>query len=118
MLRQPQEIEVWYVIPAIRRELAEAMVAEGMLQKDIAAILGITSSAVSQYLHNKRAKMVNLDPHIKEEIKKVAKRARAGENIEIVKEINRFCEMCRATCLCQIHRKVDTVPEKCTGCFK
>lgn len=118
MLRQPQEIEVWYVIPAIRRELAKAMLDEGMLQKDIAEVLGITSPAVSQYIHNKRAKSIELDEKIKIEIGKIAKKARAGEEVEMIKEINRLCGMCRNTCLCRIHRSVESVPEKCGGCFQ
>ena len=51
-------------------------------------------------------------------IVKVAKKVRAGEKVEIIKEINRFCDMCRGPCLCQIHRKVEKVPAKCGGCFQ
>ena len=46
----PQEIEVWYIIPAVRRELAKSMVKIGLKQKQIAVTLGITEAAVSQYL--------------------------------------------------------------------
>jgi len=118
MMRQPQEIEVWYVIPSARRELARAMMDEGMLQMDVAEVLGITSAAVSQYKHNKRAKMVDFDDNVKSYIHGVAKKVRKGEKVNIVSVINRICEMCRGPCLCKIHRKVEKVPQKCGGCFQ
>ena len=45
----PQEVEVWYVIPSIRRELALAMIEKGRTQKSIAKMLGVTEPAVTQY---------------------------------------------------------------------
>ena len=41
----PQEIEVWYLIPAIRREVANVLIAEHKLkQKMIAVILMILAT--------------------------------------------------------------------------
>src|SRR3989344_2157312 len=52
----PQEIEVWYLIPAIRRELAKIFIEKYSLsQKKAAQILGISEAAVSQYVKSKRA---------------------------------------------------------------
>jgi predicted transcriptional regulator len=45
----PQEVEVWYVIPSIRRELALTMIEKGRTQKSIAKMLGVTEPAVTQY---------------------------------------------------------------------
>ena len=57
MYSLPQEIEVWYIIPAIRRELAYIIVKKRKLKQSKAAeLLGTTEAAVSQYLHKKRAK--------------------------------------------------------------
>ena len=67
--QMPQEIEVWYVIPAIRRELAKAMINTGLTQKEIAKIMGITEAAVSQYIHSKRAKEIAFSKKVLEEIK-------------------------------------------------
>ena len=51
MVHMPQEIEVWYVIPAIRKQLAKALVGEHKLpQKQVADIMGVSSAAISQYL--------------------------------------------------------------------
>jgi len=66
----PQEVEVWYVLPAIRRELAKVMKtkvvqradAEGKMkdhkitQKEIARMLGVTEPAITQYLLKKKDK--------------------------------------------------------------
>ena len=46
----PQEIETFYVIPSLRRQLALCLKEKGMKQKDIAQLLGIDTAAVSQYL--------------------------------------------------------------------
>lgn len=48
---------MWYIIPAIRRELAYILVKKHKLKQSKAAeLLGTTEAAVSQYLHKKRAK--------------------------------------------------------------
>ena len=51
----PQEIELWYVIPAIRKQLVIELKRKGLKQKAIAPILGITEAAISQYNRDKRA---------------------------------------------------------------
>ena len=47
-LIQPQEVEVLYILPAIRRELAKEMKKQGLEQKKIAGLLFVTEAAVSQ----------------------------------------------------------------------
>ena len=44
----------WKILPAISRELALRLGKEGMPQNRIAALLGTTSAAVSQYKSGKR----------------------------------------------------------------
>ena len=51
----PQEIELWYVIPSLRKALVTVLKKKGMKQKDIAPLLGISEPAVSQYMKDKRA---------------------------------------------------------------
>lgn len=70
----PQEIEVWYIIPAIRKELAKLLTKDHELSYEKTGnILGISKAAVSQYLSNKRANKVKLNSITKKEIKKSAK---------------------------------------------
>ena len=53
-LKLRQEIEVWYVIPAIRKEIAKGLVKKGLKQRAVARKLEITDAAVSQYFNSKR----------------------------------------------------------------
>ena len=70
----PQEIEVWYIIPAIRKELARLLTQKYELSYEKAGIiLGISKAAISQYLSNKRANKIKLSSEVKKEISKSAK---------------------------------------------
>ena len=54
----PCEIITWYMLPAIRRELAVKLVeGYGCPQKQAAEYLGVTDAAISQYLTKKRGKI-------------------------------------------------------------
>lgn len=57
----PQEIELFYLMPAIRREMVIVMRKKGLEQRKIALLLGITEAAVSQYLSKKRANEIKFD---------------------------------------------------------
>ena len=63
----PQEIEAWFVLPAIRKELAMAMKQENLEQKKIAKLLGVTEAAVSHYIKNKRGCDLKIDSKLKKE---------------------------------------------------
>ena len=70
----PQEIEVWYIIPAIRKELARVLTGKYELSFEKAGeILGVSKAAVSQYLSNKRANKIKLNVDMKREVAKSAK---------------------------------------------
>jgi uncharacterized protein len=86
----PQEIEVWYIIPAIRRELARLLTVEHGLSYDKAGdVLRISKAAISQYNKNKRASKVNLHSRVLKEVEKSA--SRLAKNKELtVKEILRI----------------------------
>ncbi len=117
--QMPQEIEVWYIIPAIRRELTKSMIELGLTQKRVAERMELTEAAVSQYLSSKRAKEVSFSNAVLNEIKKSAKRI--VENKE-----NLVSEMVRLTALtsvkhvmCDLHKKQDAnLPNGCNICFE
>ena len=68
-MRHPQEIEVWYIMPAIRKELCRVLLTKHKLtQKEIAKRLNITGAAVSQYKKDKRGQHVNLPEGVLSEI--------------------------------------------------
>ncbi|MHA2024279.1 MAG: transcriptional regulator [Candidatus Thorarchaeota archaeon] len=121
----PQEVEVWYVLPAIRRELAKVMKTKvvqradedgdmkdhKVTQKEIARMLGVTEPAITQYLLRKkgqrsRGDQVVLPKKILDEIDKSSdtmieeyEKARMIDNLDIfqvmTKEINRIIRTMR-----------------------
>ena len=115
----PQEIEVWYIIPAIRRELAKSMIDDYKLtQKQVSEHMGITEAAVSQYLSSKRAKEVVFTNAVLEEIKISAKNI-IEDKISFVTEMLRLCKLTAVKqVMCDIHKKQDVdLPEGCEICF-
>ncbi|MDP4012846.1 MAG: helix-turn-helix domain-containing protein [Candidatus Nanoarchaeia archaeon] len=68
----PQEIEVNYMIPSLRKELAAAMKDLGLTQREIAKKLRVTEQAISQYFNEKRAIHVTFNDKVKSRIKELA----------------------------------------------
>ncbi len=93
-MKPPCEIVVWYVIPAIRSELAKELLNLGMKQKEVSEIMDITQPAVSQYITDKRGSGIVLDSDVKTMIKEFAFELSVGES---TKEdlIPRTCVICR-----------------------
>lgn len=87
--KTPCEYIVWYIIPCIRKGLAESMKKYGLNQKEIAEKLNISSAAVSQYFSNKRGKIGKIDEDLRGEIEKSAKAIIKGADVS--KEICRIC---------------------------
>src|SRR3989338_2191437 len=76
----PQEIEVRYILPAIRRELARIFIQDHKLsQKEAANVLGLTEAAISQYRHSKRAKEVVFSDNVVNEVRISADRILADK---------------------------------------
>ena len=78
-MKPPCEVIVWYVIPTIRAELAKELVKMGMSQKEISARLGITQSAVSQYIKDKRGKGIPINKEVRKGIKTAGKTGHGRE---------------------------------------
>ncbi len=89
----PQEIAVWYVLPALRSEFANVLIKDFKLsQKDVARLMRITESAVSQYMSKKRAKArIEFSSSARKAIKMAAKRVIDGS--PILKEMQIICNM-------------------------
>ena len=108
----PQELETFYVIPALRRQLALAMDEAGMKQKDIAANLGINSAAISQYKSKKRGEKVEFNAEIVQQIKTSA--VKIKDQLSYVRETQRLLHLIRTSgMLCQIHKQLSTIPSHC-----
>jgi len=111
----PQELEVWYVLPALRKELAAAMKEKGLNQKEISKKLGISEPAVSQYFKKKRANEISFDKRIKERIKESAEKIIKGK--KMLFEIDRLCRLIKKeNILCDIHKKFCKIQKGCAIC--
>ena len=110
------EIEVWYVLPAIRRELVFALRGKGLAQKEIAVLLNVTEAAVSQYLQAKRGRDI-FDEPVKKFIHAAAERISDSETAySEIQSINEYVRKTKA--LCQIHMDVEKGLKGCDVCYR
>ena len=111
-MKPPCEMVVWYVIPAIRSELAKDLLKLGMKQKTI--------SAVSQYLTDKRGSGIEFNDDVKQLIQDFADDLNEGTATK-ADIISRTCYICKRIktedILCQIHREHGHVPADCKACL-
>ncbi len=124
MYSLPQEIEVWYIIPAVRRELAMALIRKHKLkQNKVAEILGTSEAAISQYLSNKRGKEIKFSEKMRKEFEKSAEKIIKDNKramiemlrlIKLGKEDGVSCGLCRkynkgvlGLCSCKPERETE-----------
>jgi predicted transcriptional regulator len=142
----PQEVEVWYVLPAIRREFAKVMKTKEVprvgedgkvrqhriTQKEIAKMLGVTEPAITQYLLKKkgmrsRGDQVIIPERFLHEIEVSADRMISGfekglnepDLFEIMtREVNRIIKVIRDDgAMCDIHKQFSMhVKDDCGAC--
>lgn len=119
MLRlMPQEMEVWYLLPSLRKELAKSFINDyNLSQKKAAQILGVTESAISQYFKSKRAKSLKFDKNDILEIKKTALKIIRDEKNARVHFYNLSKKLKGSKSMCEIHHRFDkTLPKECGLC--
>ena len=111
MEKIPCEYIVWNVLPKIRKEFTKSMMRNhGLNQKEVAEILGLTPSAISQYLSNKRGGIDIIDDQILVEIDKSVSDIVKKGTTKFPKEICRICTILKAKKL------AIKKPEYCKGC--
>lgn len=119
MEQMPQEIMVWSILPAIRRELSKTLVNEHHItQKEVASLLGVTEAAVSQYLKSKRAKDVTFDGKVMKKIRKAAKEI-IKDKSALIGEIQKICNSIDVKLMvCDVHKKNSKcVSDNCDICL-
>ena len=95
MYTLPQELEVWYIIPAIRRELSKCLIRDfNVSYEKVGSILGISKAAVSQYIKSKRAAKVKLPKEVSKEVSKACS-SLINEKSNAVDEIQRILQFMR-----------------------
>ena len=142
----PQEVEVWYVLPALRRELAKIMKTKTVprvgedgktkehkiTQKEIARMLGVTEPAITQYLLKKKGRRSRGDqvvipekffPDLEKSADTMIKQYEQGGSNDdmfetMTREINRLIKVIRDDgAMCDIHRQFSAhVKDKCSAC--
>ena len=108
MYSLPQEIEVWYIIPAIRKEIATCLIREHKITyARVGEILGLTKAAVSQYLNNRRAGKITLPEQARKQVAKSCVKIVKGKS-NAVKEILDILKFIREKDLpCRVCEKHD-----------
>ena len=120
-MKLPCELIVWYILPNIRRELARSLVEDLKLtQRDAAGKLGLTESAVSQYLKSKRGHEMKFDEKINAEIESSIKDiCNAGDDSLVVEKICGICKLIRNKgVLCELHKTHGELPDGCRVCME
>ena len=119
-MKPPCEIVVWYVIPAIRSELAKELLNLGMKQKDVSELMDITQPAVSQYITDKRGSGIKLADNVRKMVKDFAQELADGTATK-AQLIGRTCAICKhvetADVLNQLNIDKSELGEDCQSCL-
>jgi predicted transcriptional regulator len=129
--KHPLEIEYWFILPAIRRELAIRLLEKNLKQRDIAEIVGMTEAAVSQYIKGNRGRLtikdngnehdIELPQWLKDEIGDSAGIIFDDQSESIfIKETNRIMQIIRSKpreFLCGVHESLGEKVDDCEVCF-
>ncbi len=108
---------MFYVLPAIRKEIAFCMKESGKSQKEIAKLLSVTEPAVSQYMSSKRASILKFDGKVKAAIKESA--SRIVSETSLMREMQRLVNLIRQErIVCQVHESLGGAPKNCNVCFE
>jgi len=92
-MKTPCEFIIWYVLPALRKQLAQTLIREyGMNQAEVAKRMGVSEAAISQYLSSKRAKMEIDDQGIHASVKTWAKRMLDDDSINMATVTCSLCD--------------------------
>lgn len=119
-MKPPCEVVVWYVIPAIRSELAKELLNLGMRQKDVSELMDITQPAVSQYITDKRGSGIKLNDDVRQMVKDFAKDLAEGRATK-AQLISKTCYICKHVetndVLQQLNVDASELGEDCQSCL-
>jgi|SRR3989344_2783426 len=117
-LIHPQEVEVFYLLPAIRRDMAIALKQAGQDQKHIAKILGVSEPSVSHYFNLKRGADVVFSEEVKKEIKKSVETIKTPQDtIKATQKLLRLIHSHKQVCqVCKDLNK--SISKTCEACYE
>ena len=113
-----------YVLPTMRALIAKRLMEKYKLTQQNAALkLGLTQSAVSQYIRNLRGskiKSIEKDESVMKEIDNLVDKIAAGD-VNSIATFNEFCNICKSIrkrkLLCEIHIKAFPILKDCKACL-
>jgi predicted transcriptional regulator len=116
----PQEIDVYYTIPAVRRELAQRLVKQGLTQRDVARRLGVTEAAVSQYMSNKRGITYEYPREVAIALDGAAAAISGTEDVALVRRsVENLCVIMKEhKVICELHKQHDKTKDGCSTCYE
>ena len=90
------------------------------MRLEVSERLGITQSAVSQYVKEKRGKGIPVNKKVRKSIKDLAKQiAEGGSSREVIPGICAVCAIVKASgSLCELHRQEEDELEGCDVCME
>lgn len=113
----PAEIVFWEVLPAIRKNLVSELKELGLKQAEIAKLLEMTPSAISQYTKNKRGEF-EFKEDFKQKIKESAKKI-YNKEATVFDETNHLVkEFENSKNICIVCRSKNDIEGDCGICFK
>ena len=112
-----QELEVWYVLPALRRALASELEKQGLRRVEIAKILGVSKPAVSQYFHKERGVEFHFPSSLNDSVRISAERLNKGSSLAFEMQ-SLLRELRNNGSVCQFHHlKEKDIELGCNVCF-
>lgn len=103
----PQEIESWYIIPAIRRDISLCLIKDfNTSYEKVGKILGVSKAAISQYSKGKRAAKIKLPKEVTDKVMSSCKLLSSGKSdavteiqklINVIQKKNLSCCVCKET---------------------
>jgi len=95
MVKTPCQQIVWDVLPAIRAALAAELVRNGVSQQEVARLLDLAPSAVSQYISGKRGYRIVFEGTPEKLIGDLAREIREGKVQDVTVRICAICQEIR-----------------------
>lgn len=112
------EAVVVQLLPTVRALLARKLTDRGLKNKEVAALMGLTPPAVTQYLKKSRGdktRVLARNKAINSMVDAVAERMVAG--MSPAEEMGAFCGICREVRRQRILCKIHNGPSGCTSCM-
>lgn len=119
-MKPPCELVVWYVLPAIRSELAKSLLSLGMKQKDVSELMDITQPAVSQYITDKRGSGIKFNDEVNSLINDFASELYSGEakKPDIISKTCFICKQIKTSDIIeQLNIDKSELGEDCKACI-